>query len=127
MGFTQDNIDDSFKGKVSLAFVTSQVNAHKSRCESILNRVGDSFVSGAQTEILSTVEKVGKVIGTSDKARVESALIAMRESQAVLVALAAIIADAVHQNCGHIHEAIQSYIDLIHLEAHASPRSPRRK
>jgi hypothetical protein len=47
-GFSQENEDDSFKGKVSLAFVKKQVAAHRERCKTILQQSGETFVAGAQ-------------------------------------------------------------------------------
>jgi hypothetical protein len=47
-GFSQENEDDSFKGKVSLACVKKQVAAHRERCKTILQQSGETFVAGAQ-------------------------------------------------------------------------------
>ena len=124
-GFTRDDIDDSFKGKVSQDFVKSQVEAHRARCQNILNSSGDTFVAGAQTEILATIDKISHVVGSSDKERVALALVSMQETQAVLVALAAIVADALHSNCGHINEDMRNFVEVMQLDA-GSRASPRR-
>lgn len=115
-GFTQEKVEDSFKGKVSLAFVKSQVEMHRTRCQMILKKSGDTFVAGAQTEIIATIDKILHVVGSTDKKRVEMALVSMKETQSVLVALAAIVADAIHSNCGHIHEHFCTFVDIMSLE-----------
>lgn len=115
-GFTKQNIEDTFKGKVSLAFVKGQVEMYGNRCQLILKKSGDTFVAGAQTEILSTINNIRSVVGSTDQKRVEEALVGMRETQSVLVALAAIVADAIHSNCGHLHEHFSSFVDILSLE-----------
>jgi hypothetical protein len=115
-GFSQSNEDDSFKGKVSLSFVNGQVAAHRERCKTILTQSGNTFVAGAQVEILATIDKIAHVVGSSDKSRVHEALVAMKETQSVLVALAAIVAYAIHNNCGHINEDMKLFVDLIKFD-----------
>jgi hypothetical protein len=116
-GLSREDADDSFKGKVSLSFVRGQVEAHRTRCMSILSKSGDTFVAGAQVEILSTIEKIRSVIGSSDHTRVHEALVSMKETQSVLVALAAIVAYALHNNCGHINEDMKSFVELIQFDS----------
>ena len=72
--------------------------------------------ASAQTEILATIDKILHVVGSTDKKRVEMALVSMKETQSVLVALAAIVADAIHSNCGHIHEHFCTFVDIMSLE-----------
>ena len=173
-GLSQADVDDSFKGKISLSFVKEQVNSHRERCKAILTKSGDVFVSGAQgqffsssffffffffflvlffslsfffffpfffnsltssrssdlsssvaVEIFSTVDKLAHVIGSSNHNRVEEALSCMKATQQVLIALSAIVAYAIHNNCGHINEDMKSFVELIQLES-SSSSSPRR-
>jgi hypothetical protein len=80
------------------------------------------FFTCNTVEILSTVDKIWRVVGSSDQARVHEALISMKETQSVLVALAAIVAAALHNNCGHINEDMKSFVELIQLESNQSAR-----
>jgi hypothetical protein len=51
-GLSQEDSENSFKGKVSLDKIKEQVKAHRTRCKAILSKSGDTFVAGAQGKLI---------------------------------------------------------------------------
>ena len=95
---------------------------HRQEVLTVLEEVGDVFMSGSQIEMNSKLCQVERYIGSNDPTKVADSVEMLKECVAYMKGIAACIADAVHANCPHISEVIERCVDEYEESLHVTAK-----
>ena len=121
-GFSSKDSDDSAKDKISSATIKRQLVQHRQEVLTVLEDVGDVFVSGSLIEMNSKLCQVERYIGSNDATKVADSVEMLKECVAYMKGIAACIADAVHANCPHINDVIERCVDEYEESLHVTAK-----
>jgi hypothetical protein len=110
-GLSLPDPEDSFKGKVTTATLKQQVCNHRHDVLSVLEKIGDAFVTNSSTELNASYSEVEKVVGTSDSAKVEEAIELLQNCHSFMGGLVLSIGNAVHGNSKYTSEVFRACKD----------------